>query len=495
MKMKPNKIIIILSAIWMSATSCSNFDDLNIDPVRLDHANPGSFLNPVLYHVSSYNWNRYNSFTFTLMQLKVPTNAANGLGWYFVNDAAGDGSWTTYYRWVNNINSMEQSAIELNEPNYQAIAMLLRGYLFHILTDSYGNVPMSEACRGSEKIFTPKFDDQKAIYRQILNDLKDANELFNTAESGVGAGLRYNQDGDFLYGAGSASAASATAIGKWKKFCNSLRLRVLMRVIDVPEFNATQEIRTILSDADAYPVFESNSDAAFLPISGMAPMEAPMPRYQDFSSYQVYSDFFINTLKSWGNADHYDPRLSYFANRATNNGVSDFYGYPSGYDIQPAYSASSLNSGVGRCQGPVSVCLMNYAEIEFIKAELAQRKLITADAEEAYQKGVTAAIRQWGLIVPADYFDNSNTEYDGTLERILLQKFFALYFCDYQQWFEHNRTGLPVIPRGVGVPSANQMPKRFKYPAALQRTNLKNYQDARDTMGGDDFSTKLFWQK
>ena len=493
--MKLNKIIITLTAILALATSCTNFEDLNIDPVRLDNANPGSFLNPVLYNVSSYNWGRYNSFTFPLMQLRVSTNASNGVGWFFVSDAAGDGSWTTYYRWLNNIIIMEQSAMELNEPNYQAIGMVLRNYLFHILTDSYGNVPMTEACKGSEKIFTPKFDDQKTIYRQILSELKEANELFYTASSGFGAGLRYNQEGDFLYGAGTASAESAAAIVNWKKFCNSIRLRVLMRVIDVAEFNAIQEIRTMLSDKETYPIFESNNEAAFLWISGMAPMEAPMPRYQDFSSYQVYSEFFVNTLKSWGVGGEYDPRLPYFANRATNDGVSDYYGLPSGYDIQPAFSASSLNSGVGRCQGPVSVCLMSYAEIEFIKAELALRGLIQINAEEAYQKGVIAAIQQWGLTVPDNYFDNENTKYDETLERIMLQKFFALYFCDYQQWFEHNRTGLPVIPRGVGIPSANQMPKRFKYPASLQRTNLTNYQEARNAMGGDDFSIKLFWQK
>jgi hypothetical protein len=487
---KIKNLLVGLSAMIVLATSCSDFGDMNIDPVRLDKVNPGNFLNPILYELSCYNWRRYNDFTFTLMQLKVSTNSSNGVGWFFISDAAGDGSWTTYYRWLNNISIMEQSAAELNEPNYQAIGMTLRSYIFHILTDAFGNVPMTEACKGSEKVFTPAFDDQKAIYRQILNDLKDANELFNTAASGAGAGLRYNQEGEFLYGAGTASAASALAIGKWKKFCNSLRLRVLMRVIDVAEFNAAQEIRTMLSDAVQYPVFENNADAAFLPISGMAPMEAPMPRYQDFSSYLVYSEFFVNTYKLWN-----DPRLPYFANRATNNGVSDYYGLPSGYAVQPAFSASSLNSGVARCQGPVKVCLMNYAEIEFIKAELAQRGLLTDNAEEAYKKGITAAIQQWDLAVPADYFDNENTAYNGSLERILLQKFFALYFCDYQQWYEHNRTGLPVIPRGDGVPSANQMPKRFKYPAALQRTNLKNYQDARTAMGGDDFTVKLFWQK
>ena len=475
-------LLISLVALFTLTTACTNFDELNVDPTRLDKANPGNFLNPVLYGLASYNWSRYNDFTFALMQSKVSTSNTNGIGWYYVNDGAGDGSWTTYYRWLNNIYIMEEKAVELNEPNYQAIAMVLRSWLFHILTDAFGNVPMSEACHGDEQVFTPKFDDQKAIYHQILSDLKEANALFNPS-----AGLRYNQDGDLLYSAGPSSAT--VAIGKWKKFCNSLRLRVLMRVIDVGEFNAIEEIRTMLSDATVYPIFTNNDEAALLPLSGVSPEEAPLTRPQDFTSYIVLSEFFINNLKSWN-----DPRLPVFANLATNNGVRDYVGMPSGYATLPALSASSPNQGI--CIAPMKICLMNYAEVEFIRAELAQRGLFEAgNAAAAYQKGVTAAIQQWNAEIPANYFENKLTEYNGTLERIHLQKYFALFFCDYQQWFEHNRTGYPVMPRGFGVPAANKMPQRFKYPAALQRTNLKNYQEARDKMGGDDFSIKLFWQK
>jgi hypothetical protein len=104
-------------------------------------------------------------------------------------------------------------------------------------------------------------------------------------------------------------------------------------------------------------------------------------------------------------------------------------------------------------------------------------------------------LEQWGGVMPANYFANAQAAYNGTLERIMEQKFFALFFVDYQQWFEHNRTGLPVMPRGDGVPSGNVMPKRLLYPAVLQRTNLKNYQEAKAVMGGDELSTKLMWQK
>ena len=99
-----NKIIVAFVLASALLTSCTgSFDELNADPTRLDEANPGTFLNPILYNMTSYNWKRYNDYTFALMQSKVSTSSTNGLGWYYVGDAAGDGTWSTYYKWLNNI--------------------------------------------------------------------------------------------------------------------------------------------------------------------------------------------------------------------------------------------------------------------------------------------------------------------------------------------------------------------------------------------------------
>ena len=77
----------------------------------------------------------------------------------------------------------------------------------------------------------------------------------------------------------------------------------------------------------------------------------------------------------------------------------------------------------------------------------------------------------------------------------MLQKYYALFFCDQQQWFEYMRTGLPAIPRGDGVPDGNETPHRLLYPASLQRSNMKGYQAAVEHRGGDDYDIKLFWQR
>jgi len=466
-------------ATLLLLTSCMSFDEMNTDPTRLNTANPGTFLNPVLYGMASYNWSRYNGYTFALMQCIVSTSSTNGIGWYYINDNAGDGTWNTYYRWLNNIKEMEKTATELNEPNYQAVALVLKSWIYQLLCDSFGDVPMTEACRGDEGILSPRFDTQQDIYRQILLDLDIANKLFDTK-----TGLKYNQEGELLY---NTSGTDAAGIQNWKKFCNSLRMRMLLRVLSVPEYNSAEELKKMLNDPETYPVFTSNADAALLQISGVAPELAPMTRPQDFTSYKSVSEFFVNTLLEWQ-----DPRLPIFATKATNGDVTSYVGMPSGYLVLPEIKASGPNQGI--CKAPMKLALMSYAELEFIKTELAQRQIISIDAGESYRKAVQAAIEQWGGVMPDTYFDNPAAAYDGTLERIMKQKFFALFFCDYQQWFEHNRTGLPEMPRGEGVPPANYMPARFKYPAILQRTNMKNYQIAKDQMGGDDFNIKLMWQ-
>ena len=258
----------------LCTTSCTSFDELNTDPTRMDEVNPGTLLNPILYETSVYNWKLYNNYTYDLMQCAVSTSSTNGVGWWYMTDSQGDGTWTTFYKWINNAKEMTRLTEKLPEaskqPNYDAISLTLQSWLYQILTDAFGDVPMSEACSADEGILAPKFDTQQQVYRQIIDNLKTANELFDEAN-----GLIYNQSGEMLY---NTSKGDATGIKKWKKFCNSLRLRALLRVIDVPEFNAKQELRTMLTDPATYPVFESNDDAALLAISGTYPQEAPLIR-------------------------------------------------------------------------------------------------------------------------------------------------------------------------------------------------------------------------
>lgn len=329
----------ILGALLVPAlmfSSCESMDELNVDPTRMDEANAGSFLNPIIYGMGTYTWTRYNSWTFQLMQCLVTTNTTNGVGWYRISDAAGDGAWSTYYKWATNAQSVYNYGVSSQQTNYQAIGLTLKCWMFHILTDAFGDIPMQEACKGEQSIFYPKFDTQLDVYRSIIDSLEVANSLYNPSQ-----GLKFNDGGDKMY---CKSSDDEEGLLRWRKFTNSLRMRVLLRVIDVPELNADLELKKMLADPDTYPIFESNDEAARVNVSGVAPEEAPMTRPSDLSSYKQLSKFFIDKLLEWN-----DPRLPIFAKQATNydengNEYKSYIGLPSGYDITPTISGSAPNA-------------------------------------------------------------------------------------------------------------------------------------------------------
>jgi len=477
--LKKITVLIHLSSICINYSCTKDFEELNKDPNKIDKISPGTLLNPIIYNVASFNTLRSDGFTFNVMQVALPfPSVSGGLHRYDVSESEGNSTWNTYYRWLANIREMQQAADAVQDPNYQAIALTLNAWVYSLLTDCFGDVPMTEAVRGDELLFRPAFDMQKDIYTKILSDLEKANGLFVTTKTMIyGTEILYNNN-----------------VSYWQRFCNSLRLRLLLRVSKRTETDAYRKMAEIINDPVKYPVFTQNSEAAILKVTGVVPNVSPWGRAIDFSSARVAGAFFIDNLNNFN-----DPRRAKFylpARSADGKTTIGYKGIPSGFtgsDSQFAFQPSGLNNAL--VTAPMICVLMSYAEVEFIKAELAQQGKINLDAKAAYERGVKAAIEQWGLIMPTDYFNNTSAAYNGTLDRIMLQKYYALYFNDYQQWFEYRRTGLPVLPKGAGMLNNMLMPVRFKYPTTVATNNTDNYKKAVASMGNDDINTKVWWEK
>lgn len=478
------KIILAFFSSILFLSSCDNgFEDLNKDPNRIDKISQGSLLSPILYEMASFNYMRADDFTFDIMQnsLSYPSNGTD-IGHYYLTENTGNSTWTTYYQWLTSVREMYLAAVKNEDRNYQAIALTLNSWIYANLTDCFGDIPMTEACRAEDGILHPKFNTQKEVYAQIILDLQTANSLFDTKSKLVFAGdLLYNADTD------------NNGVLKWKKFCNSLLLRSLLRLEKRDsEMNVFAEIKKIINDPAQYPIFENDDDGALLTISGIAPSMPPIARPQDFTTSRAASEFFIENLIAMN-----DPRLPIFASQAKDQSNKDmgYKGIPSGYVPGTTFNYTPSNFNQALAKAPLKVILMSTAEVKFILAELVQKKIIVADAEKYYKEGVTSAIKHWGGIVPANYFDNSNTKYDGTLERIMLQKYYALFFNDFQQWFEYRRTGYPVLPQNEGLLNDGKMPVRYQYPPIVIRMNNANYKVAVQNIGKDDINTKLWWEK
>jgi hypothetical protein len=480
MKRDIKKVLAFVLALGCAGVSCTDdFEQINLDPNRIEKISPGTLLNPIVYEVASFNASRSNNFTFEIMQVALPfPSASGGEHRYDIGDNAGSSTWNTYYRWLANIREMHAAAVAAEDLNYEAIALTLNAWVYSLLTDSFGDVPMEDAARGDEGVFYPTFNTQEEIYTKILADLERASTLYDPSQEMI-----YGTD--LLYG---------NEVGNWQRFTNSLRLRLLLRVSKRPEMNAEARMAEIINNPEVYPVFTRNEEAAILEITGVPPLVSPWGRAVDFRTGRAAAAFFIDNLNTLN-----DPRREKFFGQATSkDGVTElgYRGIPSGYDGNDAqfdFSPSSPN--IELVTAPMISVLMSYAEVEFIKAELAQKGIISADPREHYERGVQAAIQQWGAEVPTGYFENPAAAYDGTLERIMLQKYLALYFTDYQQWFEYRRTGLPVLPKTESMMNDKLVPVRFRYPATVQQMNAENYRAAVGRMGGDDINTKVWWEK
>lgn len=476
--------ILLISSIGLIPVSCSrSLDEVNTDESRISDPASAKLLIPIQYNMAAVNYMRANDFTFDIMQVSLDfPNEGNSLSRYYLTENTGTGFWNNSYKWLKQVKDLKEAAILENDKNYQAIAMVLNAWIYSNLTDTYGDIPFSEASRLDEGISQPKFDRQKDIYIKLLDELKEANSLFITTKMLTGNDLFYKAESD------------ANGITNWKKFCNSLSLRLLTRILKKNgEVNVNQRIQEIISNPTVYPIFQNNNESAKLNVTGVSPLLPPIARPQDFTTGRAASAFFVETLKA-----NNDPRLAMFFSQAKDIATNQNIGYkgaPSGYAFGTVFTYQPSNMNQNLAKAPLNILIYPYAELQFTLSELAFKGIIPGSAQTYYENGVKAAIEQWGSTMPANYFANANVAYNGTLERIMLQKYVSLFFVDQQQWFEKRRTGFPVLPNNGGLLNNGNLPQRLMYPPNPKVLNTTNYQAAVQQMGGDDINIKMWWNQ
>lgn len=378
-----------------------------------------------------------------------------------------------------------QKVIELGKAsgneNYQAIGLVMRSYVFSVLTDVYGDIPYSEALKGtSEGIVAPKFDAQKDVYAGLVTDLKTASDLINAKA--------VSKEGDILF---------AGDMTKWKKLANSLSLRLLNRMLGKTgsPIDAKAEMTRILSDPVRYPVMTSNADVAQL-VYLTRPNNNPTSENRRTRDDHRVSATLVDKLVALG-----DPRLAVYASKAVATG--QYKGVPNGLPNSEAGALGFTNtSKIGDyfTQETTPGVLMSFAELNLIRSEAALRGVTAAgDAAKAYADGITASMSYYKLTLPADYLTKNalkTGDVTAGLTQVLEQKWIALFGQGVEAWTEYRRTGIPALVVPKTNYNAGMIPTRLPYPSSEENLNNANVKSALTTMGGaNTMQTKLWWAK
>lgn len=446
---------------------------------------------------------------------------------------------------VSNPNNKVKVAGYGHAGNMLAAARIMLVYSQLQAVETYGDVPyysygsddpdfQAMTVGTANEITTPKFAAQEKIYKDMLNELKEAAESISLEDK------IFNQ-GDFIFG---------SAI-KMKRFANSLRLKIANRVkLVVPEANEH------IKDAIKSGVMLSNSDNVGVKYQNDKVNPAPfytgafLENRNDFSPTNTFVELLKGEEKMVGKKNPFkgtvDPRLFKMVAPTTqyleitnddgkkemaevtvrfrshpsipsiesNNYVDrkpEFYvGLPIG--ILGSFTGSQTDF-VSQFSGNVykadyTEIMMEYSEVEFLLSET------NGWDGEHYKKGIKASMEKWGV---------SLTDIDKYIakvpaaneENVMTQKYIALYMQPYEAWSEYRRTKFPktfLLPgekHDLVAPGPNEekeytfvpsvalkdLPDRITYPSDMDLVNKANKESAAQRMGGDKMDTKLIWAK
>ena len=435
--------------------------------------------------------------------------------------------WTGLYANANNYDIMINKAIESGAGTYEAIGRIMKSHNFQILTDVYGNIPYSEAFKGTTAA-TPKYDKAVDIYKGIFADLDAAIALLNDP---LVSDPTKNPDiatADIVFG-GSTTM--------WKKFANTLRLRMLVHLYNgtttqtvAPGIDVPAQVAKITADgylgagetAKLNPGFTGTKPQPYYRFFNTS--EAGQGSQRDWARASEYAiDYYI--------ADH-DPRIDKFYTAPTGGHTGIVFGTPSGTGVLTGAELSTVRGpGLSPNGANSPAWIFTAAESLLIQAEARQRNIITTGptAKDLLNSGMLESFTWLGVtknygstatVTPATSLATylswnagfPDADYDavalapglptGGLYTILSQKWFALNsIAPYEIWTDYRRTGVvygagalytagPTISVDPGTPSNAKIPVRLFYPQ-----NEYNYNAANVKLEGtiNVTTSRIFW--
>lgn len=520
-------LFVLVIALSVGSTACkkASFEESYTDPSKISKTTVeksfSGFLASNRWYVLPDYWNYFVVLRTTLPRYTQATGWVNSPNQYVPGAAGINDRWDNYYSFLAQFRELENvyGKLSTEDQNDRRIYMIAsKIYLYdhtQKMVDLHGDIPFSEAGKlsangGDYNLSLPKYDAADAIYTKMLDDLKNiADELATiTVKDGILAGFKTQ---DFV---------NNGDVTKWKRYCNSLRLRILTRVSGVGAFQSryTAETAAILSNPAKYPVITTNAENVQINVTNL--------------NSEIHSKNFRTGLEDWdGNLagkvmiDHMksnaDPRLRVMFEPGANaagvyNGLDPLLSSSVQTSLVAGGSLAIYNrSTLSRNQFFPGV-LMNAAEVSFLISEAYLKTGNNAAAKAAYNDGIAKSAQfYYGLRTisndntagsvaatspveiqnyvssPGINWDNATTDADK-LKLLATQKWIHFNIVQpIENWSETRRLDAPVLVFETDNANAQkQPPYRWLYAGSEQTYNSANYSTVKSK---DNLTTRLFW--
>ena len=526
------KNIIIIAVLLGALVSCTkNFERINTDPNNISRGQiqPSNVIEPVLIYGSNEmigeTWSLANEISQVTAAVSSNIREEHR---YNLNNGNFAGRWNAYYEWSILADHMYNLALAQGDENYQAIGLTMKVYYMQGITDLFGGIAYKEGMKADKGIVQPVIESQHDVYEDMFADLEKANSLYNTQKP------LPSKEKDAMY---------KGDINKWRKFTNTLYLRLLNRVSGRNDsFSPTiqERMAKIFNDPTTYPVFVSNEDNAHVHFSGATQYYSNKFRPLDYPSDSNFSgehhicDQFLGMLILDKDTEKVDPRLRIWCKQrlGKTSGIPEYSwfgtisgcssGYASGHRSDYLTNDAWLNYDA-LCRDVADNIIMDYDELLFIKAEAALKGWISGNAKDYYEQAIAANCKKWNAwgefakaytidpatrkVISQDPVNITDADiaaliadpkiaWDGTEQRLAEQKWLSLFWvAGWEMYHQMRRTGYPEIKIGKGVVEKNATGGKFcarmPYPIIAISNNNAHYLEEIKRMGGSSTDDNL----
>ena len=431
--MKRNNLIYtgLVSCLLMATTACSDYLDINQNPEYPTEASSSTLLPSGIAGVASIvggTYELYGSMWSQQCTQGHTSNQYNTLVNYTITNASDSRLWSIPYSIaLPDLDLVIKSSESAQEWNYWVMGKTMTAFMYHILVDSYGSIPFTEAILGNENT-TPKYDDSKTVVYPGLLAMLD--EIIAKKAEATAGGLPSVTKQDLVF---------AGDVNKWIQFAKSLKLKLLMRDFDTNK----AAIKALLDEGDLLSV-DAKMDC-FQDLENKSNPLYENDRRKLNSTVNIRACATVcDYLKKYE-----DPRLNDFYSPNTDgSGETTALKYG---DRPNSVAVTTRMISVAKLGPTDPVYFMSAAEVAFLQAEAYARLNDVAKAKVAYEQGVNYAFERWGYSAAEFVSEGAPYAFDSTdqnsmLTSILTQKWIASTRCQaWDAWFDINRTGIPVL--------------------------------------------------